>query len=121
MTEQSFGENRLYKLDTYGKWQLPDRGKLFKYSLQVATYDSYSNVGLTIPLSPDVGKDAPRTYLMEFRASLSVDSEVYKELSDLSDARRIAVNHDNDKPIPLQLWLDDPDWRPEGWQGKWIK
>ncbi len=21
MTEQSFGENRLYKLDTYGKWQ----------------------------------------------------------------------------------------------------
>ena len=75
---------------------------------------------------------------MEFRASLSVDSEVYKELSDLSDARRIAVNHDNDcryrcsyglmtvnhdndKPIPLQLWLDAPDWRPEGWQGKWIK
>ena len=59
MTEQSFGKNRLYKLDTYGEWQLPDRGKLFKYVLQVATYDSYSNVGLTIPLSPGVSKDSP--------------------------------------------------------------
>ena len=44
MTEQSFGKNRLYKLDTYGEWQLHDRDKLFEYSLQVATFDSYSNV-----------------------------------------------------------------------------
>ena len=94
MTEQSFGENRLYKLDTYGEWQLPDRDKLFEYSLQVATYVSYSNVGLTIPLSLGVSKDAPRTYLMEFHASVSVDGEVNKELSDLSDARRIAANHE---------------------------
>lgn len=64
MTEQSFGKNRLYKLDTYGEWQLQDRDKLFEYSLQVATFDSYSNVDLTIPLSPGVSKDAPRTYLM---------------------------------------------------------
>lgn len=94
---------------------------MFEYSLQVATYDSYSNVGLTIPLSPYVSKDAPRTYLMEFHALVSVDGEVYKELSDLRDAWRIAVNHNKDKPIPLQLWLDDPDWRPDGWKEKWIK
>ena len=106
MTEQSFGENRLYKLDTYGEWQLPDRGKLFEYSLQVATYVSYSNVGLNKPLSPGVSKDAPRTYLIEFRAS--VDFEVYKELSDFSDARRIAVNHEKKSRYRCSYGLMNP-------------
>lgn len=118
MTETSFGDNRRFKYDTYGRWRLPDKGDLFGFSLQVATFDSYSNVAFTIPLSPGVDKNAPRTYLINFYAT--VEGEVYKELFTLRDARRIAVNHDKDKPIPLELWLDDPDWRPEGWKGKWL-
>lgn len=119
MTESSFGDNRRQKLDTYAEWRIPGKEDQFEYSLQINAYDSYSSVAITTPLGPAPSLEDRRKYLIKFYASVKGDAS--REQFALRDARRLAINGDINKPIPLKIWLDDPNWRPENWSGKWIK
>ena len=119
MTESSFGDNRRQKLDTYARWRIPSKESSFNFTLQINAYDSYSSVAITTPLSPAPSFEDRRKYLLNFFAY--VDGEASREQVALEKARRFAINGDIAKPIALKIWLDDPDWRPENWSGKWIK
>lgn len=57
-------------------------------------------------------------FLLTFQAEMGTRLE--SELISLRDARRLHVNGDARSPIPLSVWLDDPDWRPAGWYGEFI-
>ena len=104
-----------------GRWRAPDAPYVVT-TLTVEHYNSSPSASVTPPavLSKPLPKDAPDRYLFKVYFKL-IDDTVRKEISDLYKARRIAVNGSKDKEIPLSVWLEDPDWRPEGWNGKYIK
>jgi hypothetical protein len=61
---------------------------------------------------------APKQYLIRIRATnYALDDETH----DLMIERRVEVNGDKNKPLPLSIWLDTPLWRPKEWKGKYIK
>ncbi|AKI00502.1 hypothetical protein IMCC20628_01792 [Hoeflea sp. IMCC20628] len=54
--------------------------------------------------------EATRSYLLQ----ITIDTgEVAPSYSDLIYPRRIFVNGDVKKPVPLRLWIQDPDWTPQ--------
>ena len=61
-------------------------------------------------------EDAPLELLLKVGIGFTVSytTERYKMWKALLDARRRAVHGDADKALPLKVWLDDPDWRPDG-------
>ena len=71
------------------------------------------------PLSAPLPDDAPDRFLLQVRFAGGV-RELGFELSDLARARRLAVHGDEKKALPLSVWLNDPDWRPEGWDGQYL-
>jgi len=62
--------------------------------------------------------DAPNQYLVRVK---SAHYSLEDEADDLMMQRRIEINGDKNKPLPLSVWLDNPSWRPKGWKGKYIK
>lgn len=88
----------------------------------VIEIESYNSTLAAPVIPPMVGKvlpsDAPDRYIVTMQSSHRV---FRSESRDLMNKRRLEVNGDENKEIPLSVWLDDPNWRPQGWQGKYIK
>lgn len=63
--------------------------------------------------------DAPDRFVMLVRFWIDHDA-LTAEIRQLTEARRLAVHGDADQRLPASVWLDDPGWRPEGWDGEWI-
>jgi len=82
-------------------------------------FNRMATTSFTTLLAKPTPRNARPEYLID--ADFSLESEVTSELSALKRARNLAVNGDREKPLPLKLWFDDPDWRPADWQGKWLK
>lgn len=104
-----------------GYWRPCNMPWVLAYA-EVRQYNSSSPGSFTPPaaLGKALPDDAPDRFLMTFRFHID-NNAVGNELRELRDARRIEVNGDPNKEIPISVWLDDPDWRPEGWDGAYIK
>ncbi len=120
VTQQSIAEYlgglpRHFYADLYGCGH-----EKFQAYITIKHYNSLPS-GPSIP--PVAGKPLPADYpdryiiTVGFLTRSPVDDELYA----LRDARREAVAGDKRKNIGLQIWLDDPYWKPEGWQGEFIK
>jgi hypothetical protein len=60
--------------------------------------------------------------LNQYVLRLSADHfEMRRETSELRNARREALHGNRKKYVPLSVWLDDPNWRPQGWDGQYIR
>ena len=104
-----------------GFWEQCDNSYI-KVQVQVRHYNS-SSPGSFIPpapLSDPLDPFAEDQFLFLVRFRIDQYSPVHNELTLLRNMRRIDVNGDPDEAIPLATWLDDPDWRPEGWQGIYV-
>lgn len=63
--------------------------------------------------------EAPDRFVM--RVKFWIDSDALsEEILALRDARRAEMGA-REAPVAAQVWLDDPDWRPDGWEGRWIE
>lgn len=105
-----------------GFWEQCDN-PFIKARLEVKHYNS-SSPGSFVPTSPHAEPLDPLAedrFLLRVDISIEPNSPIQKELELLRDSRREAINGDRRKEIPLSVWLDDPDWRPEGWDGRHIK
>lgn len=105
-----------------GNWEVCDNPYI-KVHVQIRHYNS-SSPGSFIPpaaLSKPLNPFAEDRFLFLMRFKAEQYNLVENELTLLRNMRRIEVNGDPDKAIPLSVWLDDPDWRPEGWEGEFIK
>ncbi|EJM98751.1 hypothetical protein [Phyllobacterium sp. YR531] len=119
--QETFGESSLgSKFEYFGKWMLCNDPNL-RVSIQIKYYNTLPS-GPSIPPVPGspLPKDYPDRYVIEVMFD-SPGSDIEDEATELRDARRVAVGGDKDKPSTLKSWIDDPAWRPEGWQGKIIK
>lgn len=87
--------------------------------LVIVNYNKTPPAPTTPPMiGTPIPKDAPPRYLIR----LVIDhEEILHEASDLMKARRKAIHGNGRKFVPLSVWLDSPDWRPEGWDGQYIK
>lgn len=73
----------------------------------------------TRPTQPQ-DHDAPDRFVM--RVSFNIDNTALsEEITALRDARRFEMNGTTEAPIAMKHWVETPDWRPENWQGQWIK
>jgi len=115
MTEEEFQEKiRNHKSNLYAKWK--ENGSI---EMRIKPFSSYARVAFTTPIGSVPDKSAPETYLLTF--DLNVSYDVRREISALREARSLALTGEKEGDFPVKIWFDDPDWRPEGWQGKWIK
>jgi hypothetical protein len=121
LNQETFGENSLGgKFEYFGTWQLCN-DPAFTASIKIMYYNSLPSAPSIPPVAgKPLPKDRPDRYLVEVMFD-SPDTDILNEAIRLRDARRIAVNGDKDKPLTLELWVNEPDWRPEGWQGRFIK
>ena len=91
-------------------------------NIEVRHYNS-SSAGSFMPpaaLSPALPDDAPDRFLMLIWFHIA-DDAVTDEMRALRDARRLSVNGNVHDPVPVSIWLDDPDWRPDGWNGTYVE
>lgn len=119
--QETFGDLSLGgKFEYFGEW-LPCNDEALRVSILLKSYNTLPP-GPSIPPVPgrSLPADYPDRYIIEVVFD-SLNSEVDNEATKLRDARRLAVNGDKNKPLTLKLWTDEPAWRPEGWQGKFIK
>jgi len=115
MTEEEFQEKiRNHKSNLYAKWK--ENGSI---EMRIKPFSSYARVAFTTPIGRVPDKSVPETYLLNF--DLRVGSDVRREMRALRKARSLALTGEKEGDFPVKIWFDDPDWRPEGWQGKWIK
>jgi len=117
MTEQEFHENGGL-MDSYGEWKI-DRPVPMELVLEMNNFNRMSTTSFTTLLAKPTPRNARPEYLIDAQVSLEMEAD--NELDALMHARNLAVNGDRDKPLPLKVWFDDPDWRPADWQGKWLK
>jgi hypothetical protein len=105
-----------------GYWEQCDNPDIKAY-LEVRHYNS-SSPGSFIPpaaLSEPLNPLAEDRFLLLMRFQPEFDSPLAKELEELAQRRRLALNGDPEARIGAEIWLDDPDWRPEGWAGQALK
>lgn len=117
LSQKTFGDQSFDAWDIFGTWVISTPLPI-ELNLVIKNYNKMSFTTFTTPLSAPIPIDAPATYLVE--VSISLDWACNRELFALRKACNLAVNGDEKKPIPIKIWFDDPDWRPEGWQGKWL-
>lgn len=103
-----------------GYWRPCDSPEVLAYA-EVRHYDSSSPGSFMPPaaLSQPLPDEAPDRFLM--RVTFRADDAARDELRELRDARRIEVTGSPDREIPVSIWFDDPDWRPDDWNGKFVK
>jgi len=115
MTEEEFQEKiRNYESNIYAKWRANGR-----IEMRIKPFSGYARVAFTTPIGSVPDKSTPETYLLSF--SLLASSDAIREMSALREARSLALTGEKEGDFPVKIWFEDPDWRPEGWQGKWIK
>lgn len=125
ITQERFGAYSLGgKLETLGRWAPCDNPALYADII----VKSFNNLpaGPDIPPAPGrkLPDDYPDRYIIQVDIGPKTDAEggaLDDEAYALRDARRLAVNGDKSKELTLKNWIDDPDWRPEGWRGKHIE
>lgn len=91
-------------------------GKAF---VEVMHYNSLAGNSFTPPavLGRPLPDDAPDRFLINVYFSPAT-SGLSDKIGDLVMARRAAEGIDPGyEKLPASIWLDDPDWRPEGWTG----
>jgi hypothetical protein len=105
-----------------GYWAQCDNPDIKAY-LEVRHYNSSSPGSFTPPaaLSEPLDPLAEDRFLLLMRIEVEFDSALAKELDELAQRRRLAVNGDPMARIGAEVWLDDPAWRPEGWGGQFLK
>lgn len=121
ITQEEFGSRSLGgKFEFLGEW-VPCNEAPFYVLITLKNFNSLPTAPMIPPVPgralPD---DYPDRYIIEVSFS-SKGSAILDEGVALRDARRLAVNGDKDKELTLKDWIDDPNWRPPGWQGKYIK
>lgn len=111
------------KWASVGFWGQCDAPENIKVYLQVRHFNSGAAGSFMPPaaLSKPIPEDAEDKFIFLMRFQAEVNSDLAEELVQLRDARRVAHVGDPEQRIPLSVWLDDPDWRPEGWDGKFLK
>jgi hypothetical protein len=105
-----------------GYWEQCDSPWIKAY-LQVRHYNSSSPGSFTPPaaLSEPLNPLAEDRFLLLLRVSVEPESPLAKDLDELAQRRRLAINGDPMARIGAEVWLDDPDWRPAGWAGQVIR
>lgn len=104
-----------------GTWSPCDAPHIEAYA-QVRHLNSAPS-GVSIPPAAATSPrdpDAPDRFVILVRVLID-NQALTDEIKQLRDARRSAVHGDVDRQLPAQVWLEDPGWRPEGWQGEWIE
>lgn len=99
-----------------GSWAACDQPDV-KAWVQVLHYNALSSATMTPPavLGRPLPDDAPDTFLLLIRIQAEFDSPLEREMTRLRNARRQEVTGSAETPLPLALWIEDPDWRPAGW------
>jgi len=118
MTEEEFQEKlrKSFGANLYAKW---DAGAGGVIAMRIKPFSKYARVAFTTPIGRAPNREAPETYLLDFY--MGVGFPVMEEISALRKARRLALTGDKEGRFPVKIWFDDPDWRPDDWQGQWIK
>ncbi len=106
-----------------GYWGQCDAPEDVKVFLEVRHFNSSASGSFMPPaaLSKPLPDDAEDKFIFLMRFKAEVNSDLAAEMEQLRDARRVAHVGDPEQRIPLSVWLDDPDWRPEGWDGRFLK
>jgi len=117
LSQKRFGEKNFGSWDTFGSWHTQTDKPLIM-TMTLENFNKRPTAAFNMPISNPEPLDAPATYIISF--SITTDFSFTEELIRLERARNLAINGDEKKPIPIKIWFDDPDWRPEGWQGKWL-
>ncbi|MCO6391659.1 hypothetical protein GTW25_11515 [Aliihoeflea aestuarii] len=121
ISQETFGERSVGgRFEILGQWVLCNEDPFYA-AIKVQDFNSLPTAPM-VPLVPgrSPSDDQPDRYLIEVQfgvKGLSLDNE----LTELRDARRLAVNGDKTTALTLNDWMDDPSWRPDGWQGKFVK
>lgn len=119
--QDTFGDSSLGgKFEYLGLW-VPCNDERLRTYIKIKFYNSLPP-GPSIPPVPGtpLPDDYPDRYIIEvlFRGNgLVLDDE----LTRLRNARRLAVNGNENEALTLKLWYDSPDWRPEGWKGEFVE
>lgn len=110
------------KWASVGFWEQCDNPAIKVY-LEIKHYNSTTSGSFTPPavLSKPLDPNAEDTFLFRMQFNAEYDGPVEREMVRLRDARRLDQTGRMDKEIPLSIWLDDPNWRPEDWDGEYIK
>jgi len=120
ITEELIAETTVY-IATHSRWRCPLQGirEVGHAEYSVIITSSRGSYGSTLPpvaaLLTGRRLDEPAVYMLRIEAKAS--GEIFDELRKLSRARRGGVPNSY---IPLRDWYDDPNWRPDGWDGKYI-
>jgi len=101
MTEQEFHKKGGLRYP-YGKWRI-DHPVPMKMVLEMKNFNRMAISSFTTLLAKPTPRNAKPEYLID--ADVSLESEARTELSDLEEARNLAVNGDREKPLPLKLWF----------------
>lgn len=118
ITPDDFTKNAGPKWARIGNWRECGNGPAEAY-VTVRHYNSMTGSSFIPPaaLSAPLPEDAPDRFIMYVSFSPS-SRELSRRLSELVMARRAVEGVDPAlDDIPASIWLDDPDWRPEGWDG----
>ncbi|WP_227272233.1 hypothetical protein [Roseobacter weihaiensis] len=110
------------KWTSVGFWEQCDNPAI-KAGVEIRHYNSSSPGSFMPPaaLSAPLDPTAEDTFLFLVAIKAEFESPVAQELNRLRDARRVEETGRPDQAIPLSIWLDDPDWRPEDWDGEFIE
>jgi hypothetical protein len=119
---QDFLEGSGPKWAQVGYWEQCDSPWIKAY-FEVRHYNS-SSAGSFVPpavLSEPLNPFAEDRFLMLMRFAVEPESPLQQDIDDLAQQRRRSVNGDAMARLGAEVWLDDPDWRPEGWAGRVLK
>jgi len=118
LTEQEFHDRGGLR-DQYGQW-LHDDPLPMVLTLEIKNVNRLPITSFTTVVGRPTPPDVAPTYLIDVIYRLTSDGPG-DDLFALKKARRFALTGNEQKGIPLKVWFDDPDWRPKGWQGTWLK
>lgn len=116
-THQNIIDSEFYK----SIWRYPIKGKIFDSFLKVTITIEQDNRARQDQAQSNIevsNADKAGNYLI--RLGCSLENDIMDELLALKDARRIAITGDRMKPISLQDWYDNPNWRPVDWKGNFV-
>lgn len=118
LRQDNFSEDSGPKFAIVGEWQECDAGPATA-NITVQHYNSLTGSSFTPPaiLSKPLPENAPDRFLIYVTFSPG-SQKISDSIGDLVMARRVSEGLDPAyQKLPASVWLDDPDWRPQGWSG----
>ncbi|SEO32993.1 hypothetical protein SAMN04489859_10705 [Paracoccus alcaliphilus] len=118
LTEGDFSTDAGTKVATIGRWRQCGNGPA-QVHITVRHYNSSTGSSFTPPaaLSAPLSEDAADRFLI-YANFTPATQQLSRKLSELVSSRRAAEGLDPAyEDLPAAIWLDDPDWRPAGWDG----